>query len=166
MVQNSGRERDAWSVAYVMRKRRGRGSVDITEALPILLSRNAPLCDIATRFCRERALLGERDIGPALHQRQMSSLIWIVVGSEERKELARRDLVRRCSDVVRCSPEVLARTREQLRRIDLEKSRQFEALITRPRATQLLMDLTLGAQRVITIRESRRDFSEGQRVGS
>ena len=146
----TARERDALSVAYVMRKRRGRKSIDVTAALPILLTRNAALCDIATRFCREREFLNDRDVGPAVHQRQMASIIWIVVGSDERKELARRDLIQRCADVVRCRPEIIQKAREQLRRMDLDKGYQFEALLTRPRATQLMMDLTLGAERVLT----------------
>ena len=45
---------------------------------------------------------------------------------------------------------MVAKTREELRRVDLDKARQFEALVTRPRPTQLLMDLTLGARRVVT----------------
>jgi len=74
----------------------------------------------------------------------------MLVGNEGRKELARRELIRRCADVVRCRPDIVFKTRDELRRVDLEKARQFEALVTRPRPTQLLMDLTLGAKRVVT----------------
>lgn len=144
------RERDVDSITYIMRKRKGQSSTDLTNSLPILLTKNAPLCSITTRFCKNNHLIGEYDIGPALHQRQLASVIWMLVGDEDRKELARRDLVRRCADVVRCRPDVVAKTREELRRVDLEKARQFEALVTRPIPTQLLMDLTLGARRVVT----------------
>lgn len=144
------RERDALSIAYVMRKRKGKKTVDAARAMPALLTRNAALADISLRFCKENRLIDERDIGPAVHQRQMASILWMAFGSEERKEFARRDLVQRCSNVVRLRPDIVEKTRQKIRQIDLDKSRQFEALISRSAATQIMMDVTLGAERVVT----------------
>jgi hypothetical protein len=146
----TARERDVDSIAYVMRKRRGITSPDITKAKPILITKNPALASIAARFCMRANLIDGYDVGPAVHQRQIASIVWMVVGNEGRKELARRELIRRCADVVRCRPDIVLKTRDELRRVDLEKARQFEALVTRPRPTQLLMDLTLGARRVVT----------------
>ena len=50
-------------------------------------------------------LIDGYDVGPAVHQRQIALIVWMVVGNEGRKELARRELIRRCADVVRCEAD-------------------------------------------------------------
>jgi hypothetical protein len=102
-------ERDARSVAFVMRSRAGNSSpiLDRNRASPI--SSNINLADIARRFCIERGLLKGNQIGPVLHRRQISAMLWLALGSNEKREITRRELLRRCADVVLLNPNVVRR---------------------------------------------------------
>ena len=149
-------ERDAKSVAFVMRSRGGKSSPSLDRNRASLISSNVNLADIARRFCVERALLKGNQIGPVLHKRQLSAMLWLALGSEAKKEVTRRELLQRCADVVRLNPNVVRKARNILASYDASKASQFEALISTPRASQMIMDLTLGIPDVI----SRKNIDE------
>jgi hypothetical protein len=64
-------------------------------------------------------------------------------------EIPRRQLLAACETVLRTRPGVFENARQALSANNPEQIPQLEVLLTKPRSTQLLMDLTLGSDRVI-----------------
>jgi hypothetical protein len=142
-------ERDARSVTYVIRQRKSRVTRDSRVGY-IFLTDNMALTDIARRYCIEQKIIGPADIGPAIHPRQLAAMLWLALGSNDKRDISRRDLIQRCTEVVRTNPDVIRRTRNMINSFRPETAEQMEALLSRPRPTQMLMDLTLSTPNVIT----------------
>ncbi len=143
------RMRDGLSVALVIRRRDGRRVIDPLKSKCILLSQNWAFCNFSLRFCREKGLVVGEQIGPLIHQRRVAAILWLTLGTQERKELSRRSLLAACEQVTRMRPELIARARDVLRAVSPASREQLDALLTIPRSSQLLLDLTLGVERVI-----------------
>lgn len=144
-------ERDALSIAFVMRRRRGNRLTDALRSKAILLTRNQALAGIARRFCISKGYIKPNHAPPAIHQRELAGILFLILGSSERQEISRRDLLAACDDIVRCRPELVKEMRAHLAQIDTDRAENFDALILRPRSTQLLMDLTLGSNEILTM---------------
>ena len=140
--------RDAKSICYVMRRRRGRMSSDVFYSQCILVTQNMALCRVATDFLMQHDLLREGQMGPAIHQRYMAALLFLTLGSSEKAELSRRELLESCEAIVNASPEVIEGARKRLKEVRPQNAEQIEALLAQPRSVQLLLDLTLGSQTV------------------
>jgi hypothetical protein len=144
------RERDAESITFVMRRRRGRQTSDVFESRYVLLSHNPVLCRRAWRFCVDEGLIQQHQVGPAVHQRRMAALLWVTVGMEERAQLSRRQLVANCTRALASRPDVISAMRSTLAKVKPAVKDQFDALLTRHRSVQLAMELTLGVKSVVS----------------
>ena len=78
---------------------------DISRVGHIFLTNNMLLVDIARRYCVDHRIIGQPDIGPAIHPRQLASMLWLALGSNDKREITRRDLIQRCAEVARTNPE-------------------------------------------------------------
>jgi hypothetical protein len=143
------KRRDARSICFVMRRRRGRMSADVFRSHVILITQNAALCREATQFLMEKDLLRERQVGPAIHQRYMAANLFLLLGSQEKREMSRRELLASCESIVNASPEVIEGTRKRLLEVRPQNAQQIEALLSQPQSIQLLLDMTLGSQAVL-----------------
>jgi hypothetical protein len=143
------KDRDARSICYITRRRRGKMSTDVFRSQCVLLTQNSVLCRMATEFLVEKDLLRSGQIGPAVHQRHMAALLFLTMGSQEKAELSRRELLESCEAVVNASPEVIEGAKKRLKDVRPENADQIEALLSQPRSIQLLQDLTLGSQTVV-----------------
>jgi hypothetical protein len=79
----------------------------------------------------------------------MAALLFLTIGSQEKAELSRRELLESCEAVVNASPEVIEGAKKRLKDVRPENADQIEALLSQPRSIQLLQDLTLGSQTVV-----------------
>lgn len=146
---HKARARDATSVALVMRKRAGAKSSNIFRVKSVMISSNPLLAEVSRKFCVDNDLIFEGHIGPIVHQRRVAAMLWLTVGSAEAQELPRRQLLTACEAVLNTRPQVIRKAKEVLRGVDEGMMPQLEALLTQPRSTQLLMDMTLGVDRVL-----------------
>jgi hypothetical protein len=142
-------QRDAQSIAFVMRRRRDRRHTNVFRSNITLITRNEVLAGFARRFCLDYNQIGRSHVPPILHQRRIAALLFLTFGNDEKREVTRRELMATCSDIVRCRPDVVDGMMSRLKMLDATKAEEFGALIQRPRCTQLLMDLTLGANDLI-----------------
>jgi hypothetical protein len=143
------RERDVLSIALVMRRRRGHKSNDVFETKYVFLSHNPVLVRHARQFCLEEFLIRDVHVPPAIDQRRMAVLLWLTLGSVQRLDLSRRQLIANCSNALRSRPDVIQSMRDMLGSVKPELKSQFDALLTRPRSVQVVMDLTLGVHEVV-----------------
>jgi len=162
------REHDATIVAHVMRMRRGIQSRDLFQTRHILITRNALLCESAKQFCISCSLNSKMSVGPAIHQRQLATAIWLRTGlSDVQQDIPRRYLLAACERVLELKRGVVEQVRIISRRLTPEKAKQLDLLLTQDRSTQLLMDKTLGASNVVNsnnieplIEEMKRSLTE------
>jgi hypothetical protein len=144
------RERDAKSVAVVMRKRRAFRTGNLLEAKAVLLSQSRELIAIANSICIANDLLGQYDVGPVIHRSRAAGALFVIVGSDERGKIARHELLGTCMNVVRLRPQIVADLKAQLNKATSALSEQeLDSLLTDPRCATALMDSTVGSGRTI-----------------
>jgi hypothetical protein len=149
-VEIPRREHDATIVANVMRMRRATQSRDLFATRHILVTRNALLCESAKRFCISNDLNAKTSIGPAIHQRQLATAIWLRTGlSDIQQDIPRRYLLAACERVLELKKTVVDQVRIISRALTPQKAQQLDLLLTQDRSTQLLMDKTLGSSNVV-----------------
>lgn len=144
------RERDATSITVVMRRRVGVTTRNAFQAKHLLISNNTLLCEFARRFCLEKEIIRTKDVGPALHQRRLATMLWVTLGAEQMKEIPKRQLLAACERVLRLKPQLVDKAVSTMQRIRPEDYSQLELMLTQPRATQILMDKTLSVESILT----------------
>jgi hypothetical protein len=150
---SAGRERDAASIAIIMRRRGGHESSQLKEAKFLLVTSSETLVRRANEVLREnRVLGGDRSvIGPAIHQRVVAGLVFANFGLTEKQEISRRQLLAACARVVMLRPRVLERLRQQIGLLNRpEDAAIVDALLSQPRASEIIMDHSIGLGRPIS----------------
>jgi hypothetical protein len=110
--ETSRREHDATIVANIMRMRHGIQSRDLFQSRHILIMRNALLCQSAKQFCIASGLNSKTSVGPAIHQRQLATAIWLRTGlSDVQQDIPRRYLLAACERVLELKRSVVDQVR-------------------------------------------------------
>jgi len=146
------REHDATAIALVVRMRRDRQSPDLFSTRHVLVTRNGALVHSARRFCLEHDLVHGNCVGPAVHQRQLATAVWLRTGlrNEEQEEVPRRYLLAACERVLALKKSVVEQVRLTAKGLTTEQAEQLDLLLSQDRSSQMLMDKTLGISHVIS----------------
>lgn len=143
-------ERDAKSVAIVMRKRQGHRTSSLFDSRVIMLSQNRRLCSVGRNVAIEHDLLGEWDIGPIVHRSDAAGALFLVMGSDEREKVTRSELLSVCIRMIRLRPKIVESVKQQLESLQSNlSSDDLDALLMEPRCAIALMDATIGADRIV-----------------
>lgn len=143
-------QRDALSISYIMRQRKGSHKSDPLKTKFIFVTENRTLMQRSTTFCRNEGLISPYQVGPAIDLRRLAALLWVTLGNEvDRVELSRRQLLANCSLAVKSSPDVIDKMINTLKKWQPERLAELDVLLSQPRSTQLLMDVTLGSEKLI-----------------
>jgi hypothetical protein len=146
-ASEKARDRDIRSVEIVMKRRAGFKTSMVFKSKHLLVTNNELLSSATQRLSSETT--GHKEYVPAaLHRRRMSATLWLQLGSERRRAIARKQLVASCSDVIRIRPEIIAKLRSRLDAVDPQKAAQFDVMIRQPRYQQLAMDLTFSNEAI------------------
>jgi flagella basal body P-ring formation protein FlgA len=136
-----------------MRRRSGHETSELRDAKLILVTSNEKLVRRAVEILRDNKALGpdKRVIGPAIHQRTIAGLVFANSGLAEKKEISRRQLLAACARVVMLRPKMLERLRLQISLLNRpEDAAIVDALISQPRASEIIMDRSVGRGRPIS----------------
>jgi hypothetical protein len=138
-------ERDAASIAGVMRLRQGRSTrmSAFHQAQSVFVTQNPRVADCSARMVVSRKLAPPGEVPPAITDRFLAGLIWILYGGKA-VELTRYRLIASCTAALEVRNDVMSKMNGFLRDIDETKATQFRAMMTNERAGQHLMQLTLG----------------------
>lgn len=143
-------ERDALSLSTVLRARKPTEHPStITEAGIVFITRNTYVANKSRKTLLARRRLRPSDIPPALTDRQISGLLWLVVGGNIGL-LSLKKLVANCSMVMHPGMDIVSKMREMLTNLDPNKAELFEALMRDRRAQRCLVHSTLGLPMAIT----------------
>src|SRR5690606_9625866 len=138
-------ERDADSIAAIVRLRRGRqvkmGHFHAAEF--VFVTENSWVATQAEVFLRRRNLLNEGEVPPALSEKYLAGLLWVLYGGRG-KELTQHLLLANCAAALEPRSDVIAQMHKFLSKIDEKQAKLFETLMTDERAGQYAMQYTLG----------------------
>ena len=138
-------ERDAMSVAFVMRARGRNKVVRIHDAKHLLLTRNDALQATVASFMKQAGLLDAGELGPTLLADHITAFIWLAAGDKDKVEIDVRNLLIQSDRVVQSSPAAIESLRAKLAEISPANAQTFEALMQVPRCYQLALDLVGGS---------------------
>ena len=139
------RERDAASVAAVMRLRRSRRASmgKVHQAQVVFVTSNIRVADKADRFTVSRQMRVDREVPPVFTDRQLASLLFVMFGGQG-KELTQYQLLANCAKALEPNNDVMRNMHRFLAGLDPIRAAQFRAVMTEDRASQHLVQLTLG----------------------
>lgn len=159
------REKDAKSVAEIIRRLGGAHiPADKISTCPfIFVTNNNSVRRRAARFLVERGFIGPEDFMPIVTDRYMAGLCWLITGGKSENSPSTARLLANCANALRLRPELAARTKNFLFKLDAEKAKHFEVLMTNDRASQYLMEATFGNPDLITEQNVEEIYEEVQR---
>lgn len=139
------RKRDAASVAAVMRYRRGGRArmAEFGNAGYIFVTQNPRLVETARGYCIRHNLLDSNEVPPALTDRYLAGLLWVLFGGKA-GDLAPTLLLANCAAALEPRNDVIGKMHRFLSQVSDKQAETFRALMTNERAGQHLMELTLG----------------------
>ena len=142
---NLARERDAASIAAVMRLRRNRrvSMGRVHQAQVAFVTSNIRVADRADRFTILRQMRVDREVPPVFTDRQLASLLFVMFGGKG-KELTQYQLLANCAKALEPNNNVMRNMHRFLSGLDPIRAAQFHAVMTEDRASQHLVQLTLG----------------------
>lgn len=159
------REKDAKSVAEIIRRLGGAHipADQIANCPYIFVTNNNSVRRRAARFLVDRGFIGPEDFIPIVTDRYMAGLCWLITGGKSENSPSTAQLLANCANALRLRPELAARTKNFLHKLDTEKALHFEALMTNDRASQYLMEATFGNPELITEQNVEEIYEEVQR---
>lgn len=149
--ENHPREHDTQAITMIMRMRKGVNTNDIFQSKAVFITRNGKLAAVAKDFAVSTGVLLQKSVGPAIHQRQIATAMWLRTGlSQEEDGIPKRFLLSACERVLELRKTVVDQVRHTARNLTKEKAEQLDLMLTQDRSVQVLMDKTLGVSSVIT----------------
>lgn len=89
-------ERDAMSLAMIMRLRAGKTTRDISKALYLFITHNARLAWLSREFLIEERYVTGRSIWPIMTVGQMSTIAWVMNEKFDNDEVITKELIANC----------------------------------------------------------------------
>jgi hypothetical protein len=147
------RSRDADSITIIMRRRQGFETSDLCASRVVLVTSNPQLVRRSNDTLREYKALGTDKslIGPAIQDRIVAGILFANFGLTEKKDISRKQLLATCARVIMLRPKILDRMRQQIAALNRpEDAAIVDALLSQPRASEIVMDYTIGKSRSIS----------------
>lgn len=163
------RTRDADSITIIMRRRQGFETSDFCSSKFVLVTSNAELVRRSNEVLREYKALGTDKslIGPAIQDRIVGGILFANFGLAEKRDISRRQLLATCARVVMLRPKILERMRHQIALLDRpDDGAIVDALLSQPRASEIVMDYTIGKSRSISASNIEELISAVKRVSA
>jgi hypothetical protein len=145
-------QKDAKSVAETMRRlAKAHVSLDRVQTCRyVFVTSNAAFQRIAERFLKDNKYVLRGEFTPVVTDRYMAGLCWLICGGSSENAPSRVRLIANCSAALRTRPEIVDRTKRFLQDLDPDLLDHFEAVMTNDRASQYLVETTLGNPEAIT----------------
>jgi hypothetical protein len=163
------RARDADSVTIIMRRRQGFETSDFCASKFVLITSNAQLVKRSNEILREYKAFGtDRSlIGPTIQDRIVGGILFANFGLAEKKNISRTQLLATCARVVMLRPKILERMRQQISALNRpDDAAIVDALLSQPRASEIVMDYTIGKSRSISASNIEDLISSVKRVAA
>lgn len=137
------RERDAKSVAFVSRMRRGIAATSVSEATAVFVTRNTMLAREAEKQLQRTKRSSAYAAPVCVTDRQLAGILWFCCGGGG-KALTRLKLVANCAQAVVPRTELVTQVAQILFDTNPNRMPEFEALLRDKRASMCLIRETVG----------------------
>lgn len=104
---------------------------------------NARIAARADSFTRQKNLRDDGDVPPAITDRYLAGMLFVLFGGKA-TELTHHRLLANCAAALEPRTDVITKIHTFLSQLDETKAQHFRALMTDDRASQHMMQLTLG----------------------
>jgi hypothetical protein len=142
--------RDAASVSWIMRRRRGDRTRDVLKCKQALLTRNQLVYRQINRFCLEKNYISKDQVGPVILARDLAGVLWFLSGSVERAEISQRQLLLNCQRARNNAPQVVSAIVDTLREVSAESAELFMLAVNRPAYLSIALDTVAGSGNGVT----------------
>ena len=125
--------RDAWSLAYAVRKQNGTHTSNAYEARCIILTRSNLLVSRSAEYLKgdDFAFPPYATI-PVMALRRFSTMFLVTFGGDESESVIRSDLISGCEDIVRASPLLVSKIRGVLTSLEKLTLEEIDAALHDP----------------------------------
>lgn len=148
---NLAQERDAQSIAAIMRLRAGRKAKvgNLPKTKYIFLTSNAWLAQKSQEVLARQRVLSQDEVPPAISDKYIAGLLWVLYGGVA-KEIPRQVLLANCAAALEPRSDIITKMHAFLSQLDDKKAEYFKVLMSEERGGQYLMQLTLGDSHFLT----------------
>jgi hypothetical protein len=139
------RERDAASIAAILRLRLGKTTrmAKFHQSQYIFVTDNTRVAERSDSFTQNFNFRLKSDVPPVLTDRYLAGMIFVLFGGKA-AELTHYRLLANCTAALEPRSDVISKIHRFLSQLDESKAEYFRALMTDERASQHMMQLTLG----------------------
>ena len=134
------RDRDALSVAFVMRRRQGQVHSDVLETPFVLVTRNSTFTRYADVFVKSNLSVADFGFGPTVETKTLAAIVWIRFGSFESARLPEIQLIAACDRLLASNRELLRKAEQKVAALAGEQT--ATALLS---SQQAVLDLVIAA---------------------
>jgi hypothetical protein len=181
-------KRDAWSLAYAVRRQSGIHTSNLYESRCVVVTRSPVFARKARQYLRSKTeLYPGYAVTPVMELRHFSTMFMLAFGSDSAEKVVRAELVASCEKIVRASPGLLTKVRAVLERMNEFTEAQLDAALADPvtiaefavatgndpsvvtsQAGQALIDIVRGTgakeERLKSLERERQLIEENQRI--
>lgn len=145
------RDRDAKSIAYVIRMRRGLTASPVSSSRYVFVTRNIALCKIAKRYVVSTGLVAAGTAPPCVTDRQLAGILWFCSGSPPKDAFAltRQKIIANCASAVAPRLDLVTRMGQVLFEKRRDRLLEYEALMRDKRAALCLTRETLNVPSLV-----------------
>ena len=126
-------KRDAWSLAYAVRRQNGSHSSQVYDSRCVILTRSPLFISASRKYLRSDAVgYPAYAVIPIMELRHFSTMFMMSFGSEVTRTVIRSELVASCDRVVHASPDLTRRIRSVLGKMQSLPEGQLDAALADP----------------------------------
>ena len=152
--EENRRKHDVAVSLQTMAQIQNQQSNDLFKLNAILLTRNTLLAKLTNIFLKRKRLLNNICLGPVIHQNALATFLWLRTGKiGEISRVSKNLLLSTCEQILETRPKFIERVNEVIESIDDKNFKeQYKNIIKVDGTIQILMDLTLDSEELITKR--------------
>jgi hypothetical protein len=124
--------RDAWSLAYAVRRQNGAHTSNLYESKCVILTRSPRFVTTARKFLREECGYPSYAVAPVMELRHFSTMFMLSYGVDATRPVIRSELVAECDRVLSISPDLPRRIRHVMSKWEGVPHDKIEAALEDP----------------------------------
>ena len=124
--------RDAWSLAYAVRRQNGAHTSNLYESKCVILTRSPRFVTTARKFLREECGYPSYAVAPVMELRHFSTMFMLSYGVDAARPVIRSELIAECDRVLSVSPDLPRRIRQVMSKWEGVPHDKIEAALEDP----------------------------------
>jgi hypothetical protein len=158
-------KRDAWSLAYAVRRQNGAHTSNLYESKCVILTRSPRFVITARNFLRTECEYPSYAVAPVMELRHFSTMFMLSYGVDIGRPIIRSQLVAVCDRIICFSPTLLSKIKQVMSRWEKIPHDQIEAALENPIVLSELAVATANDPSTITASNGKEIYNIMYRAG-